>query len=239
MLPTTEFRQAIRRTILPPIPKAPLRGRRHPARIDSRNGPPGRHRQSAAGRHASSRQGSRCCTRRQFSTVIPAKGMQLIEKSLGDGEEEVHLALHANDVTVWCGKTVISCQLVQGRFPEYRKVIPTSPRTTIDLPVGPFYSAVRQAQIVTNEESRGVDFTFTKGTLRLSSKATDIGQSKIELPISYDGDDVTITFDPRFVADFLRGPRSRRPSSIPHHRSRQRARCWPAEDRYLHHAVVA
>ena len=70
--------------------------------------------------------------------------------------------------------------------------------------VAPFYTAVRQAMIVTNEESRGVDFSFGKGTLKLNSKATDIGQSTIEMPIAYDGQEMTITFDPRYVADFLK-----------------------------------
>ena len=65
-------------------------------------------------------------------------------------------------------------------------------------------SAVRQAQIVTNEESRGVDFAFSKGLLTLNSQAADIGQSRVELPVSYDGADLAITFDPRFVAEFLR-----------------------------------
>ena len=136
--------------------------------------------------------------------IIPKKGMDLIEKSLADDVEEIHLAVHANDAVLRCGQTVVSTQLVQGRFPDYRKVIPASFNTSIPLPVGPFHSAVRQAQIVTNEESRGVDFTFASGSLRLSSRATDIGQSKIELPISYDGAEMTITFDPRFVADFLK-----------------------------------
>jgi DNA polymerase-3 subunit beta len=136
--------------------------------------------------------------------IIPKKGMDLIEKSLGDDVDEIHLAVHSNDAVIRCGQTVISTQLVQGRFPDYRKVIPANFNTVIPLPIGPFYSAVRQAQIVTNEESRGVDFTFSSGTLRLSSRATDIGQSKIELPISYDGAEMTITFDPRFIAEFLR-----------------------------------
>jgi DNA polymerase-3 subunit beta len=70
--------------------------------------------------------------------------------------------------------------------------------------VSPFYAAIRQAQIVTNEESRGVDFAFTKGQLTLKSLVAEIGQSTVELPISYEGDDLTITFDPRFVAEFLR-----------------------------------
>lgn len=136
--------------------------------------------------------------------VVPSKAMQLIERVIGDGDAEVKIALHANDLAVQCGGVIVTSQLVQGRFPDYRKVVPAQFNATIELPVGPFYSAVRQSQIVTNEESRGVDFAFSKGTLRLSSQAADIGQSKIELPISYDGADVTITFDPRYISDFLR-----------------------------------
>ena len=65
---------------------------------------------------------------------------------------------------------------MQGRFPDWRKVVPNSFNAKIDMVVAPFYAAIRQAQIVTNEESRGVDFTFAKGTLKLNSQAADIGQ---------------------------------------------------------------
>lgn len=136
--------------------------------------------------------------------VVPAKAMSLLEKVLTDGDTEARIAIHTNDVVIQAGGVTVSAQLVQGRFPDYRKVIPAQFSSTVEMVVGPFYSAVRQAQIVTNEESRGVDFTFAKGVLRLSSQAADVGQSKIELPISYDGPDLTITFDPRYIADFLR-----------------------------------
>ena len=136
--------------------------------------------------------------------VVPSKAMTLLERSLSDGEADAHIAIHANDIAVRCGGTTITSQLVQGRFPDWRKVVPTSFGATIDMVVAPFYAAVRQAQIVTNEESRGVDFTFGKGTLKLNSQAADIGQSKIELPIPFDGDEIKITFDPRYVADFLK-----------------------------------
>jgi DNA polymerase-3 subunit beta len=136
--------------------------------------------------------------------VVPGKAMTLLERVLSEGDAEAKLAIHANDIVVQAGDVTVSSQLVQGRFPDYKKVIPANFSATIELVVGPFYSAIRQAQIVTNEESRGVDFTFSKGTLRLASQAADIGQSKIELPIGYDGGDVTITFDPRYIADFLR-----------------------------------
>ena len=136
--------------------------------------------------------------------VVPSKAMTLIERSLTDGEVEAHIAVHANDIAVRCGGTTITSQLVQGRFPDWRKVVPNSFNAKIDMVVAPFYAAIRQAQIVTNEESRGVDFTFAKGTLKLNSQAADIGQSKIELPIPYDGEEIKITFDPRYVADFLK-----------------------------------
>ena len=138
------------------------------------------------------------------SPVIPSKAMGLIEKCLGDGTGEAHIALHLNDIVVRCQGTTIASQLVQGRFPDYRKVVPEAYTATIDMVVAPFFSAVRQAMIVTNEESRGVDFVFNKGTLKLNSQAAEIGQSKIEMPIAYEGPEMTITFDPRYVADFLK-----------------------------------
>jgi len=69
---------------------------------------------------------------------------------------------------------------------------------------GPLLSAVRQAMIVTNDESRGVDFTFQNGALTLTSVGQDVGSSRIELPISFEGDAIKVAFDPRFVQEFLR-----------------------------------
>jgi len=137
--------------------------------------------------------------------VVPSKAMGLIERSLPDKEDAVALvAVHANDLLVKCAGSTIYSRLVEGRFPRYSDVIPTEFNLSIDLVVGPFYSAVRQAQIVTSEESRGVDFAFSNGKLTLASQAADVGQSNVELPIPYEGEDLTITFDPKYVADFLR-----------------------------------
>jgi len=136
--------------------------------------------------------------------VIPREAMTLIEKSIGDSDEQIAIAAHANEVLIRCANSTIFSRLVEGRFPKYQDVIPAESTSTIDLLVGPFYSIVRQAQIVTNDESRGVEFAFADGTLTLTSQSPELGQSKVEMPISYDGEPLSITFDPRFVADFLR-----------------------------------
>ena len=135
--------------------------------------------------------------------------MGLIERSIAandnEGDDaEVHLATHANHVLVRSGNSTIYSRLVEGRFPRYRDVIPRDASVNVELVVGPFLTTVRQAQIVTSDESRGVDFTFSEGNLTLQSQAADVGASKIELPIPHNGETLTITFDPKYVAEFLR-----------------------------------
>ena len=70
--------------------------------------------------------------------------------------------------------------------------------------MGPFYSTVRQAAIVTSDERRGVDFTFGHGKAVLSAQGAEYGESHVELPIAYEGPEVVITLDPRYLGEFLR-----------------------------------
>jgi DNA polymerase-3 subunit beta len=145
--------------------------------------------------------------------IVPSKAMSLIERNI-DGDDEVQLATHRNDVLVKAGNTTVYSRLVEGRFPRYQDVIPKDGAHKIELVAGPFLSAVKQAMIVTNEESRGVDFAFSGDTLTLTSVGADIGSSSVELPVSYGGDELTVTFDPKFVADFVRVLESASPISL-------------------------
>ena len=141
------------------------------------------------------------------ATIVPSRAMQLIERTLPTGSEEmVRLAPRQNDLLVSHNHGVFYMRLVEGRFPKWREVLPNRDDSTkIDLPVGPMYSALRQAAIVASEESRGVDFTFKDGSLVLSNTTAEVGQSRIELPVVYDEhDEITITLDHRYVADFLK-----------------------------------
>ncbi|QDU53824.1 DNA polymerase III subunit beta [Aeoliella mucimassa] len=139
------------------------------------------------------------------ATIVPAGSMRLIERTVNDDDAEVQIAVRQNEVLVKTPRATIYTRLLEGRFPGWRDVFPTrSESAKIELSVGPFGAAVRQAAIVTSDESRGVDFSFGNGTLVLAGKTADIGQSHVELPISYDGDDITIALDPRYMLDFLK-----------------------------------
>jgi DNA polymerase-3 subunit beta len=141
----------------------------------------------------------------ESTTIVPAKALQLIERSLGDPEALVRLAARGNDVLLQCGGLTVYSRLVEGRFPRWRDVFPQrTGAARIELVVGPLLSAVRQAAIVTDNDSRGVDFAFQAGSLVLQARAAGTGQSRVELPVAYDGPPLGVTLDPRFVADFLK-----------------------------------
>jgi len=76
--------------------------------------------------------------------------------------------------------------------------------TRIELTIGPIYAALRQAAIVASKESRGIDFTFAKGSVVLNLTTAEVGQSRIELPVAYDGAGISITLEHQFLGEFLR-----------------------------------
>ena len=139
------------------------------------------------------------------TTIIPTRAMQLLERALADNDENIQLAARDNDVLVKSGRATIYSRLVEGRFPKRRDVFPRRENNLrVELTAGPFYAAVRQAAIVTSEERRGVDFTFGEGKVVLAAHGAEYGESHIEMPIAYDGAEVVITLDPRYLSDFLR-----------------------------------
>jgi len=139
------------------------------------------------------------------SPVIPVKALKLIERNLADDDPPVHLTLQTGTtVLMRSERAVIYSRLVEGRFPRYQDVFPANAEVKIPLEVGSLRMAVEQASIVTSEESRGVDFQFGSGMLRLTGQSADVGSSHVELPIAYEGKTIEITFDPRYLIDALR-----------------------------------
>ena len=138
-------------------------------------------------------------------TIVPARAMQLIERALTDGEEMIDIAARQNDLLVRSPRFEVYSRLVEGKFPRWRDVIPHRDHSMrVAIQAGPLHASVRQAAIVADSESRGVDFAFGKGTLVIQGASDSAGESRIELPIAYDGDEVTATLDFRYVAEFLK-----------------------------------
>ena len=139
------------------------------------------------------------------ATIIPTRAMQLIDRAIADNDETIRISAKDNEVLINSKTSTINARLVEGRFPSWQAVFPQDDNLTkIDIVVGPFYAAVRQAAIVTSTERRGVDFIFGEGKVALSGHGAELGESHIELPIAYDGAEIKVKLDPRFFSDFLK-----------------------------------
>ena len=138
------------------------------------------------------------------TSVVPTKAMNLLERNLQDDEETVRVTLRPNEALFKTSRAMIYSRLVEGRFPNYREVFPKKQTVKVPLVVGPFQAAVRQAAIMTDEESKRVMFAFTKKKVTLQARGAEAGRSKVELPLDYDGKEVNISFDAHFLTDMLR-----------------------------------
>jgi DNA polymerase-3 subunit beta len=130
--------------------------------------------------------------------------MGLLERNLQDVDEVVRVSLRPNEVLFRTERAMVYSRLVEGRYPAYREVFPKKQTTKVSLTVGPFQTAVRQAAIMTDEESKKVVFTFTKKKLTVQASGAESGRSKVEMPLEYEGKQIDIKFDPRYLTDMLR-----------------------------------
>lgn len=136
--------------------------------------------------------------------VVPTKAMNLLERNLQDDEETVKVCLRPNEVLFRTERAVIYSRLVEGRFPDYKQVMPKKQGTRVVLQAAPFQAAVRQAAIMTDEDSKRVTFRFSKDNLTLKAQGATAGRSKVELPIEYDSKTVEIGFNPVYLVDMLK-----------------------------------
>jgi DNA polymerase-3 subunit beta len=137
--------------------------------------------------------------------VVPTKAMTLLERNLqDDAEEVVKVCLRPNEVLFRTGRAVIYSRLVEGRFPDYRAVMPKKAAVKVTLQAAPFQAAVRQARIMTDNDSKRVTFKFARGKLTLESRGATAGRSRVELPLDYEAKPIDINFNPDYLVDVLK-----------------------------------
>lgn len=136
--------------------------------------------------------------------LAPPKAMTLLSRILADPDELVEIALGVNDAMFRTAKVVVYTRLVEGRFPPWQSVLPGDPPIKVPVTIDKFFSAVRQARIVTSTESKAVKFTFEDGSVILRGQGADVGESEVVLPIAYTDKPLEITFDPELLVDVLR-----------------------------------
>jgi DNA polymerase-3 subunit beta len=100
--------------------------------------------------------------------------------------------------------TRFSTRMVEGRFPNWKQVVPADDGLSVArLAKDPLVRLLKQASIVVNNETRGIDLSFSEGSLSAKAAMVDRGASSVQMPIEYEGEPVTVKLDYRYLLDFI------------------------------------
>lgn len=134
------------------------------------------------------------------SAIISVKALQQIQKMVGD-EEIVKISVHERQALVRSEKGVLVSQLVEGRFPEYKEVIPDDCDKKLEIEAGELANAVRQAAVLTSSDSRAIWVKLDKTTLVVESSDPELGEARVEIAAKFEGEPIQIRFNPDFLLD--------------------------------------
>lgn len=133
--------------------------------------------------------------------IIPLKAITEVKK-MCDGEDFISIKFSDSQIAFNSDDTVLISRLIDAQFPDYRQVIPAESRVHINLDKEQFTHAVRRVSLLCGD-SKLVKFHLTARTLSLSANDPNLGEAKESLPVAYEGDDIAIGFNAKYVSDFL------------------------------------
>lgn len=140
--------------------------------------------------------------RTEFSAIVPTKGLQHLERTLGDGDAEVRLAVGNNHLSAGTARATVVSRLVEGSFPNYRDVIPQTCQRKAVIPREAFAAALRRAALVTSRDAQSVKLRFDDEGLTVSAQSAE-GSAEETMPCEQTGGADTIGFNPEFLLDAL------------------------------------
>jgi DNA polymerase-3 subunit beta len=135
--------------------------------------------------------------------ILPRKTVLELIKLLGDTDDPVALAIGSNQVRFSFGGIAIVSKIVEGKFPDYQKVIPTTHKNRVALERSTLVQSLNRAAILSNEKIRGVRLVFTKDALSIICTNNEQEEAEEGLAVDYDGDPLDIGFNISYLLDVL------------------------------------
>ncbi|HTS54949.1 MAG TPA: DNA polymerase III subunit beta [Burkholderiales bacterium] len=135
--------------------------------------------------------------------IVPRKAILELTKLLGDTDEPVTVRVLDNQVGFSFGRIGFVTKVVDGKFPDFQKVIPVGYRKRFVLDRGTLLQALQRAAILSNEKFRGVRWVLTTDSLRIICTNSDHEEAEEELAISYAGDPLDLGFNVTYLLDVL------------------------------------
>jgi DNA polymerase-3 subunit beta len=135
--------------------------------------------------------------------ILPRKTVLELGKLFADTEEPVTLDILSNQVRFRFGNVELVSKVVDGKFPDYNRVIPTGHAKLIDLDRAELLSALQRAAILSNEKFRGVRVVLGGDTLKIICTNAEGEEAEEELEVPYKGEALDIGFNITYLLDVL------------------------------------
>jgi len=134
--------------------------------------------------------------------IVPRKGVLELQRLLGGGEA-VEIALGTNHVRATIGDIRFTSKLIDGRFPDYERVIPKPKGNILKADRETLRAALQRAAILSNEKYRGIRMDVRDGELQIEANNPDQEQARDELQVDYQGQPMEIGFNVNYLLDAL------------------------------------
>ncbi len=135
--------------------------------------------------------------------ILPRKTVLELQRLLADDEAPIEMRFAGNQAKFAFSGMEFVTKLVEGKFPDYNRVIPKSHKNHVTLGRAPLLASLQRAAILTSEKFKGVRLNIEPGVLRIASSNAEQEEAKEELEIDYGGDAIEIGFNVTYLMDAL------------------------------------
>jgi DNA polymerase III subunit beta len=134
--------------------------------------------------------------------IVPRKGVLELQRIL-DSEGNTDLAIGTNHVRAQIGDVRFTSKLIDGKFPEYSRVIPAAPPALIKADRDSLRQALQRTAILSNEKYRGIRITVKKKVVTVQAHNPEQEEAEEEIEVNYDGGDLEVGFNVNYLLDAL------------------------------------
>jgi DNA polymerase-3 subunit beta len=134
--------------------------------------------------------------------IVPRKGILELQRILGS-TGEVEISIGSNHIRVQIGDIRFTSKLIDGKFPEYSRVIPANPSKAIIANREALRAALQRTSILSNEKYRGVRLSLAENALKLQAHNPEQEEAQDEVEIDYKAEELEIGFNVTYLLDAL------------------------------------
>ncbi len=135
--------------------------------------------------------------------ILPRKGVLELVRLLNDNDDMVKISLGSNHLQVEFDGLKMTSKLIDGRFPDYNRVMPTDGNNVITADRDQLRLSLMRASILSNEKYRGIRLILEDNLVKLQAQNPDQEEADVEQEVVYNGDDIEIGFNVNYMLDVL------------------------------------